>query len=121
MMERGIIGTICLVVGVVVTAFSKQLFKFFKDIFENKSQSTPIIPYVTHEQLAQKTTKIYDDFACELKTAKSEMATKESVKDLKEDVSEVKKKVDAMTVTLSSIDKNLAVLSSVVERRKDKE
>jgi len=115
MMEQ-IIGAICLVVGVVITAFSKQLFKFFKELFKDKNQATP---FVTHEQLAQKTTKIYDDFACELKAAKSEMATKESVKDLKEDVNEVKKKVDTISTTVTSIDKNLAVLTSVVERRKE--
>jgi archaellum component FlaC len=111
-----IIGVVCLVIGAIIAAFSKQLFKFLKELFEGKSQVTP---FVTHEQLDKKASKIYDDFACELKAAKSEMATKESVRDLKEDVNEVKKKVDDISATVTSIDKNLAVLTSVVERRKE--
>jgi len=58
-MGQGIIGVICLVVGVVVTAFSKQLFKFFKEIFDCKSQPTS---FITHGEVDVKINQCYCDF-----------------------------------------------------------
>lgn len=114
---------IYILAGALSLALVRPFYDFLLKIienFKNNRQAQPVesvTPFVTHAQLATTKTEIYNDITGIIKDAKEEFATKESVTALKEDFRDVKKKVEDMTVVMSSVDKTLAIMADRQKRR----
>lgn len=113
---------IYILAGAVSLALVKPFYDFLLKIIDNfrnrpQQQIDNVTPFVTHAQLATTKTEIYNDITGIIKDAKEEFATKESVTALKEDFRDVKKKVEDMTVVMTSVDKTLAIMADRQKRR----
>lgn len=117
-----VIGAVCLVVGVIITAFFKQLFKFFKDLFECKKQAVSEIPitpviiqeqnkdFVTHKDLDEKSQQFYCDFVKKETYNEHRKSVDEEFKAFRCELKEIKDAQTSQTGKISEIDKNVALV-----------
>lgn len=106
-MGQGAIGVICLVIGVIVTAFSKQLFKFFKEMFDGKNQS---VSFITHKEVDDKINQCYSDFVKKETYSEHKQAVEEEFKAFRGELKEIKDAQTSQTGKISEIDKNVALV-----------
>jgi len=114
---------IYIVAGAFCLALVKPFYDFILKLIDNmrsnkdaKSVDT-VSPFVTHEQLSETKTAIYNDITGIIKDAKNEFATKESVDALRQDFRDVKADVKAMSVIMTAVDKTMAVMADRQKRR----
>ena len=116
-MNKELAFAIAIIIGALSTPFVKIIFELIKSLFTEKKEEESL--FVTHQELSKTRREIFNDVNNIIEKTKSEMATKESVNDLKEDFQEVKKNIFDMQKDIKEMCCNIAVLLTVVEKRKE--